>query len=81
MSHVSADFVPVFGDCIRMLRWALFYYNVFYTSDILTRPRTVLYTKDAQPILVAGSGTLGWDMVRPPNNISPVENPPVYFGR
>ncbi|KAF8603763.1 PLP-dependent transferase [Ceratobasidium sp. AG-I] len=44
MSHVSADFVPVFGDCIRMLR-------------------TVLYTKDAQPILVAGSGTLGWDMV------------------
>ncbi|QRW17066.1 aminotransferase class-V protein [Rhizoctonia solani] len=44
MSHVSADFIPVFGDCIRMLR-------------------QVLYTKDGQPFLVAGSGTLGWDMV------------------
>ncbi|CAE6513669.1 unnamed protein product [Rhizoctonia solani] len=44
MSHVSADFIPIFGDCIRMLR-------------------QVLYTKDGQPFLVAGSGTLGWDMV------------------
>ncbi|CAE6454550.1 unnamed protein product [Rhizoctonia solani] len=44
MSHVSADFIPVFGDCIRMLR-------------------QVLYTNNAQPFLVAGSGTLGWDMV------------------
>ncbi|CUA78178.1 hypothetical protein RSOLAG22IIIB_02796 [Rhizoctonia solani] len=44
MSHISPDFIPVFGDCIRMLR-------------------QVLYTKDGQPFLVAGSGTLGWDMV------------------
>ncbi|CCO28423.1 Alanine--glyoxylate aminotransferase 1 [Rhizoctonia solani AG-1 IB] len=44
MSHVSSDFIPVFGDCIKMLR-------------------QVLYTKDGQPFLVSGSGTLGWDMV------------------
>ncbi|KIO27257.1 hypothetical protein M407DRAFT_243385 [Tulasnella calospora MUT 4182] len=44
MSHVSPDFIPVFGDCIRMLR-------------------EVLFTADGQPILVAGSGTLGWDQV------------------
>ncbi len=45
MSHVSADFIPVFGDCIRMLR-------------------ELLFTQDAQPFLIAGSGTLGWDQVR-----------------
>jgi hypothetical protein len=26
--------------------------------------RDVLYTKDAQPFLISGSGTLGWDQVR-----------------
>ena len=45
MSHVSADFIPVFGDCIRMLR-------------------ELLFTQDAQPFIIAGSGTLGWDQVR-----------------
>ncbi|KAJ3576466.1 hypothetical protein NP233_g421 [Leucocoprinus birnbaumii] len=44
MSHVSPEFVPVFGDCIRMTR-------------------EVLLTKSAQPFLISGSGTLGWDQV------------------
>ncbi|KAG8958126.1 hypothetical protein FRC03_009442 [Tulasnella sp. 419] len=44
MSHVGADFIPVFGDCIRMVR-------------------DVLFTKDGQPFIIAGSGTLGWDQV------------------
>lgn len=44
MSHISPDFIPVFGDAIRMTR-------------------EVLFTKDAQPFLIAGSGTLGWDQV------------------
>ena len=44
MSHVSPDFVPVFGDCIRMLR-------------------TLLFAPSAQPVITAGSGTLGWDHV------------------
>ena len=44
MSHISPEFVPVFGDCIRMVR-------------------EVLLTKDAQPFLISGSGTLGWDQV------------------
>ncbi|KAG8744174.1 hypothetical protein FRC10_010640 [Ceratobasidium sp. 414] len=64
MSHVSADFIPVFGDCIRMLR-------------------QVLYTKNGQPFLVAGSGTLGWDMVAS-NLVEPGEDALVlhsgYFG-
>jgi aspartate aminotransferase-like enzyme len=42
MSHVSPDFIPVFGDCIRMAR-------------------EVLFTQTAQPFIIAGSGTLGWD--------------------
>ncbi|KAF9786416.1 PLP-dependent transferase [Thelephora terrestris] len=42
MAHTSPEFIPVFGDCIRMIR-------------------DVLYTKDAQPFLISGSGTLGWD--------------------
>ncbi|PCH44378.1 PLP-dependent transferase [Wolfiporia cocos MD-104 SS10] len=44
MSHMSADFVPVLGDCIRMTR-------------------EVLYTTTAQPFIIAGSGTFGWDQV------------------
>jgi alanine-glyoxylate transaminase/serine-glyoxylate transaminase/serine-pyruvate transaminase len=44
MSHVSPDFVPVFGDCLRMLRH-------------------VLFAPEAQPVITAGSGTLGWDHV------------------
>ncbi|KAJ8522761.1 hypothetical protein ONZ45_g721 [Pleurotus djamor] len=64
MSHVSAEFIPVFGDCIRMTR-------------------DVLFTKDAQPFLIAGSGTLGWDQVAA-NLVEPGENALVlhsgYFG-
>lgn len=44
MSHVSPDFVPVFGDCLRMMR-------------------QVLFAPEAQPVITAGSGTLGWDHV------------------
>jgi alanine-glyoxylate transaminase/serine-glyoxylate transaminase/serine-pyruvate transaminase len=64
MGHTSPDFIPIFGDCIRMIR-------------------DVVYTKDAQPFLIAGSGTLGWDQVAS-NLIEPGENALVlstgYFG-
>ncbi|TFK74906.1 PLP-dependent transferase [Pluteus cervinus] len=64
MSHVSPEFIPVFGDCIRMTR-------------------QVLLTKDAQPFLISGSGTLGWDQVSA-NLVEPGENALVlhtgYFG-
>ncbi|KAF9523065.1 pyridoxal phosphate-dependent transferase [Crepidotus variabilis] len=64
MSHVSPDFIPVFGDCIRLMR-------------------EVLFTKDAQPFLISGSGTLGWDQVAA-NLVEPGENALVlhsgYFG-
>ncbi|EJU03607.1 PLP-dependent transferase [Dacryopinax primogenitus] len=43
LAHTGADFIPIFGDCLRMMR-------------------DVLYTEAGQPFLVAGSGTLGWDM-------------------
>ncbi|CAD6895842.1 unnamed protein product [Tilletia controversa] len=64
MSHVSPDFVPVFGESIRMLR-------------------DVLYAPKSQPFIVAGSGTLGWDMVAS-NVVEPGEDVLVlnsgYFG-
>ncbi|KAK7056205.1 hypothetical protein VNI00_002757 [Paramarasmius palmivorus] len=64
MSHVSPDFIPVFGDCIRMTR-------------------KVLFTKNGQPFLIAGSGTLGWDQVSA-NLIEPGDDVLVlhsgYFG-
>ncbi|KAJ3515756.1 hypothetical protein NLJ89_g1563 [Agrocybe chaxingu] len=64
MSHVSPDFIPVFGDSIRMVR-------------------EVLFTKDAQPFLISGSGTLGWDQVAA-NLVEPGEEALVlhsgYFG-
>ncbi|KAK0539142.1 hypothetical protein OC842_001076 [Tilletia horrida] len=64
MSHVSPDFVPVFGDSIRMLR-------------------QVLYAPSSQPFIVAGSGTLGWDMAAA-NVVEPGEDVLVlnsgYFG-
>jgi len=43
MAHTSPEFVPVFGEALKMLR-------------------TVVDGPTAQPIVVAGSGTLGWDM-------------------
>lgn len=64
MSHVSPDFIPVFGDCIRMTR-------------------EILFSKDAQPFLISGSGTLGWDQVAA-NLVEPGEKALVlhtgYFG-
>lgn len=64
MSHVSPDFVPVLGDCIRMFR------------DVLLAP-------ECQPVITAGSGTLGWDHVAA-NVIEPGEDALVlnsgYFG-
>ncbi|KAI9066967.1 PLP-dependent transferase [Trametes sanguinea] len=64
MSHVSPDFIPVFGDCIRMIR-------------------EVLFTADAQPFIISGSGTLGWDQVSA-NLVEPGESVLVlnsgYFG-
>ncbi|KAI0788790.1 PLP-dependent transferase [Abortiporus biennis] len=42
VSHTSAEFIPIFGDSIRLTR-------------------ELLYSKDAQIFLIAGSGTLGWD--------------------
>lgn len=61
MSHVSPAFIPVFGDCIRMLR-------------------KVLYAPKGQPMLIAGSGTLGWDaaavnLVEPGENVVSTEFP------
>ncbi|KAK2465642.1 hypothetical protein APHAL10511_002186 [Amanita phalloides] len=44
MSHVSPEFILIFGECIRMTR-------------------EVLLTETAQPFLISGSGTLGWDQV------------------
>ncbi|PWN93169.1 putative AGX1-alanine-glyoxylate transaminase [Acaromyces ingoldii] len=64
MSHMSPDFIPVLGDCIRMVR-------------------KVLFAPDAQPVITAGSGTLGWDHVAA-NVIEPGEDALVlnsgYFG-
>ncbi|KAI0372731.1 PLP-dependent transferase [Pilatotrama ljubarskyi] len=64
MSHVSPEFIPVFGDCIRMIR-------------------EVVATADAQPFIISGSGTLGWDQVSA-NLVEPGENVLVlnsgYFG-
>ncbi|TCD65905.1 hypothetical protein EIP91_002020 [Steccherinum ochraceum] len=44
VAHTSAEFIPVFGDSIRLTR-------------------EVLYSKDAQIFIIAGSGTLGWDQI------------------
>ena len=45
-SHVSPAFVPIFGDCLRMLK------QVLYAE----KPGN-------QSMLIAGSGTMGWDAV------------------
>ncbi|KAF8159782.1 pyridoxal phosphate-dependent transferase [Crassisporium funariophilum] len=72
MSHVSPEFIPIFGDCIRMIRFVR-----------LPPTLEVLYTDDAQPFLISGSGTLGWDQVAA-NLVEPGEQVLVlhsgYFG-
>jgi alanine-glyoxylate transaminase/serine-glyoxylate transaminase/serine-pyruvate transaminase len=46
-SHVAPAFIPVMGDCLRMLR------TVLYAET----------GEGNQGFLVGGSGTLGWDAV------------------
>lgn len=52
-------------------------------SGLIEVIREVLYTKNAQPFLISGSGTLGWDQVAA-NLVEPGENALVlhsgYFG-
>ncbi|KAF8843897.1 PLP-dependent transferase [Paxillus ammoniavirescens] len=52
-------------------------------GDCIRMTRNILYSKDAQPFLMAGSGTLGWDQVSA-NLLEPDENALVlncgYFG-
>jgi len=52
-------------------------------QDCLAKTKQVLYTESGQPFLVAGSGTLGWDMAAS-NLVEPGENVLVlntgYFG-
>jgi len=52
-------------------------------QDCLKMLRQLLYTKDGQPFIVSGSGTLGWDMVAS-NLVEPGEDALVlnsgYFG-
>jgi alanine-glyoxylate transaminase/serine-glyoxylate transaminase/serine-pyruvate transaminase len=62
MSHVSAEFVPVLGDCIRMIRRVLLAVQDYKLFTVIHRD--VLFTKDAQPFIISGSGTLGWDQAR-----------------
>lgn len=61
MSHMSPDFVLVFGECIRMTRYVALPSILLYGA--MNDSREVLLTKDAQPFLISGSGTLGWDQV------------------
>lgn len=42
-------------------------------GDCIRMTRQLLYSKDAQPFLIAGSGTLGWDQVSA-NLVEPGEN-------
>ncbi|GLB41692.1 putative aminotransferase class-V [Lyophyllum shimeji] len=64
VSHVSPDFIKIFGEAIRMTR-------------------EVVFTKEGQPFLISGSGTLGWDQVAS-NLVEQGENALVlhsgYFG-
>ncbi|KIJ15900.1 hypothetical protein PAXINDRAFT_176387 [Paxillus involutus ATCC 200175] len=52
-------------------------------GECICMTRNILYSKDAQPFLMAGSGTLGWDQVSA-NLLEPDENALVlncgYFG-
>lgn len=52
-------------------------------QDCIVKTKTVLYTETAQPFLIAGSGTLGWDMAAS-NLVEPGEDVLVlnsgYFG-
>ena len=60
VSHMSAEFVSAFGDSLRMTRCALLDQRPHFVQRKI---REVVYSKDAQPFLISGSGTLGWDQV------------------
>ncbi|KAH7911053.1 alanine-glyoxylate transaminase [Hygrophoropsis aurantiaca] len=54
-----------------MSHMSLDFASVF--GDCVRMTRDILYSKDAQPFLIAGSGTLGWDQVSA-NLVEPGEN-------
>ncbi|KIJ62042.1 hypothetical protein HYDPIDRAFT_176791 [Hydnomerulius pinastri MD-312] len=54
-----------------MSHMSLDFASVF--GDCIRMTRNILYSKDAQPFLIAGSGTLGWDQVSS-NLVEPGEN-------
>lgn len=65
VSHMSAGFAAVFGESIRMTRYVpglihtLADIGGFHMYALLIRE--VVRTTTAQPFLISGSGTLGWD--------------------
>ncbi|KAH7890719.1 alanine-glyoxylate transaminase [Phlebopus sp. FC_14] len=54
-----------------MSHMSLDFASVF--GDCIRMTRQILYSKDAQPFLISGSGTLGWDQVSA-NLVEPGEN-------
>ncbi|KAG6813850.1 hypothetical protein H0H92_006794 [Tricholoma furcatifolium] len=68
LSHVSPDFIKVFGETIRLTR-----------QVHSTRLVEVVFTKDAQPFIISGSGTLGWDQVAA-NLVEPGEHALQTYG-
>ena len=67
VSHMSANFTAIFGDSIRMTRYVCIIRICSPLSQHSTplpyvcRIREVVRTTTAQPFLISGSGTLGWD--------------------
>lgn len=65
VSHMSAGFAAVFGESIRMTRYVPAFIHPIadierlHTGVLLIRG--VVQTTTAQPFLISGSGTLGWD--------------------
>ncbi|PFH51052.1 hypothetical protein AMATHDRAFT_47442 [Amanita thiersii Skay4041] len=50
--HTSPGFIAIFRE-----------YAVICSSSLTSKHSELLFTKDAQPFLISGSGTLGWDQV------------------
>ena len=66
VSHMSANFTAVFGESIRMTRYVriTLVHPLSQHSTSLSyacRLREIVRTTSAQPFLISGSGTLGWD--------------------
>jgi alanine-glyoxylate transaminase/serine-glyoxylate transaminase/serine-pyruvate transaminase len=62
---MSADFTAVFGESIRMTRWESKSVQPMVGAEhsCMSYDREVVRTTTAQPFLISGSGTLGWDQV------------------